>query len=100
MDRPDLFVLGRLLEALALAEEPPLRTQLQQRAGVNYTMLENYLEFLTGYGLAELNGDGRLLLTAKGVEAYRFLSAGLSRIFGVPDAGAPLRELSRPGPAR
>jgi predicted transcriptional regulator len=100
MDRPDLFVLGRLLEGLALAAEPPLRTQLQQRAGVNYTMLERYLEFLTGHGLALLDGDGRLSLTPKGVEAYRFLSVSLAQIFDVPNQGTPLRELGRPGAGR
>jgi predicted transcriptional regulator len=99
MDRPDLLVLGRLLEGLALANEPPLRTQLQQRAGVNYTMLERYLEFLTVHGLAVLDGDGRLSLTPKGAEAYRFLSVSLARIFGVPEVGTPLRDLGR-GPSR
>jgi predicted transcriptional regulator len=100
MDRPDLFVLGRLLEVLARANPPPLRTQLQQRAGVNYTMLERYLEFLNLHALVEVGGDDRLSLTPKGVEAYRFLSVGLTRIFGVPDLGTPLRELGRPGPRR
>jgi len=89
MDRPDLFVLGRLLEVLARAEVPPLRTQLQQRAGINYTMLERYLDFLTAHGLAEMDGDSRLALTPKGSEAYRFLSEGLTQIFGgSPSPGA------------
>ena len=96
MERPDLFVVGRLLEVLALSEDAPLRTQLQQRAGVNYTMLERYLEFLTGHGLVSLDGSGRLSLTAKGSEAYRFLSVGLTRIFGVPEGGSPLQGLGRP----
>ena len=95
MDRPDLFVLGRLLEVLALTPEPPLGTHLQQRAGVNYTMLERYLEFLSLHGLAVLNGDGRLALTPKGLEAYRFLSSSLSRIFGAPENGSPLRSFGR-----
>jgi len=87
MDRPDLFVLGRLLEVLARAGDPPLRTQLQQRAGVNYTMLERYLEFLTTHGLAAMDGGGRLSLTPKGQEAYRFLSDSLTRIFGTAGPG-------------
>lgn len=87
MDRPDLFVLGRLLEVLARSGDPPLRTQLQLRAGVNYTMLARYLEFLTAHGLAQMDGDGRLALTPKGAEAYRFLSDSLTRIFGA--AGGP-----------
>jgi len=100
MDRPDLFVLGRLLEALALSDERPLRTQLQQRAGVNYTMLERYLEFLLQYGLVTLDGAGRLSLTPKGAEAYHFLSMGLTRIFGTPAGGSPLEGLGRPAAHR
>ena len=100
MDRPDLFVLGRLLEVLALSEERPLRTQLQQRAGVNYTMLERYLEFLTQYGLVALDEGGRVSLTAKGAEAYHFLSIGLTRIFGEAGGGTPLQGFGRPAARR
>jgi predicted transcriptional regulator len=100
MDRPDLFVLGRILEMLAVGRDPPLRTQLQQRAGVNYTMLERYLEFLTQHGLVVVDGADRLLLTPKGSEAYRFLSVGLTRIFDVPTEGTPLREIGRAPPRR
>ena len=83
MDRPDLFVIGRLLEALAPA--PLRRTQLQQKAGLNYTVFQRYLDFLLRLGLvAAMPADeGFLQLTGKGVEAYRFLSEGLSRIFGL-----------------
>ena len=83
MDRPDLFVIGRLLEGLVPG--PLLRTQLQQRAGVNYTVFQRYLDFLLRLGIVAVrpDDDGRLELTPKGVEAYRFLSEGFVRIFGV-----------------
>jgi len=83
MDRPDLFVIGRLLEALA--QGPLLRTQLQQRAGVNYTVFQRYLEFLVRLGMVSnaQSDDVHLELTPKGVEAYRFLSDGLHRVFGL-----------------
>lgn len=83
MDRPDLFVIGRLLEGLVPG--PLLRTQLQQKAGVNYTVFQRYLEFLVRLGIvaASSGEDGRVELTPKGVEAYRFLSEGLTRIFGL-----------------
>jgi len=83
MDRPDLFVIGRLLEALAPG--PLLRTQLQQKAGLNYTVFQRYLDFLTRLGLVAIRptDDGRVELSAKGVDAYRFLSEGLARIFGL-----------------
>ncbi len=82
MARPDLFVIGRLLEALNGGRLR--RTQLQQKAGVNYTVFQRYLEFLVRLGLIKevAEDEGRLELTPSGVEAYRFLSDGLSRIFG------------------
>ncbi len=82
MARPDLFVIGRLLEALNGVRLR--RTQLQQRAGVNYTVFQRYLEFLVHLGLVKevTEDEGRLELTPRGVEAYRFLSEGLFRIFG------------------
>jgi predicted transcriptional regulator len=88
MDRPDLFVIGRLLEGLAPG--PLLRTQLQQKAGVNYTVFQRYLEFLMRLGMIKGSSveDGRLELTQKGVEAYRFLSDGLSSIFGLAQRSA------------
>jgi predicted transcriptional regulator len=84
MDRPDLFVIGRLLEGLVPG--PLLRTQLQQRAGVNYTVFQRYLDFLLRLGIVGVRpgDDGRLELTPKGVEAYRFLMEGFGRIFGLP----------------
>jgi len=83
MGRPDLFVIGRLLEALVPG--PLRRTQLQQKAGLNYTVFQRYLEFLIRLGIvaASPEEDGRIELTPKGVEAYRFLSEGLLRVFGL-----------------
>jgi len=82
MTRPDLFVIGRLLEALN--GERLRRTQLQQKAGVNYTVFQRYLDLLVRLALVRevAEDEGRLELTPKGVEAYRFLSEGFSRIFG------------------
>jgi len=82
MTRPDLFVVGRLLEALDGGRLR--RTQLQQKAGVNYTVFQRYLDLLVRLELIkEVSEDeGRLELTPRGIEAYRYLSEGLSRIFG------------------
>jgi predicted transcriptional regulator len=87
MGRPDVLVIGRLLEAMALSPEPLRRTPLQQRAGLNYTVFQRYLEFLLRQGLvsATPGDDDRLALTPKGVEAYRFLAEGLERILGPTD---------------
>jgi predicted transcriptional regulator len=88
MERPDLFVIGRLLEALVPG--PLRRTQLQQRAGLNYTVFQRYLDFLVRLDLITVlpADDGRVELSAKGAEAYRFLSEGLGRIFGLPSRPA------------
>lgn len=85
MDRPDLFVIGRLLEGLNSG--PLLRTQLQQKAGLNYTVFLRYLDYLVYLKLVAIAPDesGMLELTPRGDEAYRFLSDGLSRIFGWTD---------------
>ena len=85
MDRPDLFVIGRVLEGLVGGTLR--RTQLQQRAGLNYTVFLRYLDYLVYLKLIAVQPDdeSRLELTPKGMEAYRFLSEGLSQIFGLPD---------------
>ena len=84
MERPDLFVIGRLLEALTPG--PLRKTQLQQKAGLNYTVFQRYLDFLLQLGLVTMlpADDGRVEMSAKGADAYRFLTGGLSRIFGLP----------------
>lgn len=89
MGRPDLFVIGRLLEAMATSPGPVRRTPLQQKAGLNYTVFQRYLDYLLRQGLiaATLDPEDLLQLTPKGVEAYRFLSEGLERIFGPADGG-------------
>lgn len=98
MDHPDLFVIGRLLEGLA--DGPRRRTQLQQRAGLNYTVFLRYLDYLVELKLVASSPDaeGRLELTAKGVEAYRFLSEGLARIFGLTERVRQSSESGRTHP--
>jgi len=90
MGRPDLFVIGRLLEAMVNSPEPLRRTPLQQKAGLNYTVFQRYLDYLLRLELVveTAGSEGRLELTPKGVEAYRFLSEGLGRIFKVTNGGS------------
>lgn len=83
MDRPNLYVLARLLEALARAPGTLRKTQLQLTAGLNYTVFSKYLEFLVDRGMIEVLADpsGELLrLTPKGLDIYRFLADGIARI--------------------
>ncbi|HTZ62210.1 MAG TPA: hypothetical protein VMC82_06200 [Thermoplasmata archaeon] len=92
IDRPDVFVIGRLLEAMATAPGPMRRTPLQQRAGLNYTVFQRYLDYVVRLGMVAPTpgADDLVQLTPKGVEAYRFLADGLTRIFGPVDGG-PVR---------
>jgi predicted transcriptional regulator len=85
-DRPDVFVVGRLLEALTGG--PLLKTPLQQRAGLNYTVFQRYFDLVLRLGLVAPSsvGDGRFELTPRGVDAHRFLVDGLERVFGLPDS--------------
>jgi predicted transcriptional regulator len=87
--RPDVFVIGRFLEAMSTAPRPIRRTPLQQRAGLNYTVFQRYLDYLVRLGMvaAAPGSDELFELTPKGVEAYRFLVDGLARIFGPVDGG-------------
>jgi len=87
--RPDLFVIERLLEAMASADGPVRRTPLQQRAGLNYTVFQRYLDYLVRLGMVAVppGSDDLLALTPKGVAAHRFLADGIARIFGPANGG-------------
>jgi predicted transcriptional regulator len=83
--RPDVYVLVRLFDGLRQDSNRVRRTQLQQRAGVNYTLFSRYLAFLIQKGFLRvvMEGDGEYLeITPRGEEAYRFLAEGLARILG------------------
>ncbi len=73
-DRPDLYVVARLLDRLWRAGEPMLKTRLQVAANVNYDVFSRYLAWLVSRGFASLedspNGHERVALTSAGREAY------------------------------
>ncbi len=62
------------------------RTQVQQRAGLNYSLFTRYLNFLTERDLVRLlpedDGGDRLELTPRGHDAYRFIGESLDRLLG------------------
>jgi len=76
-DRPDLYVVARLLEGLWREHEPMVKTRLQVAANVNYDVFSRYLAWMMAKGLVSLeaNPDAheRVVLTARGAEAYRKL---------------------------
>jgi predicted transcriptional regulator len=77
LDRPDLYVVARLLESLWRQDAPVVKTRLQVAANVNYDVFTRYLEWMVGRGLVALetseDGHERVALTQKGREAYRKL---------------------------
>jgi len=76
-DRPDLYVVARLLESLWREDSPMVKTRLQVAANVNYDVFSRYLDWMAGRGLVSLenasDGHERVALTPKGHEAYRKL---------------------------
>ena len=77
LDRPDLYVVARLLERLWRQDAPVVKTRLQVAANVNYDVFTRYLEWMKGRGLVSLensaDGHERVALTPKGRESYRTL---------------------------
>lgn len=76
-DRPDLYVVARMLEKLWRAGEPMVKTRLQVAANVNYDVFSRYLAWLESRGLVALVGGHsereRVAITEKGRAAYRRL---------------------------
>jgi len=74
LERPDIYVLSRLLDRLWKENGPMLRTRLQVATNVSYDNLIRYLDWMLVRELVMLNDEeGRqtVLLTPKGREAYR-----------------------------
>ena len=75
LERPDLYVVARVLERLWREQAPMLKTRLQTASRVNYDVFRKYLSWLTSKGLVEVNncddGHERVSLTVEGEEAYR-----------------------------
>jgi predicted transcriptional regulator len=84
MDRPDLYVVARLLEKLWREEQPMLRTRLQVAANVNYDIFRRYLAWMMERRLVHIreseDGHERIALTAEGMEAYRKLVQWINEV--------------------
>jgi predicted transcriptional regulator len=83
MERPDLYVVARILERLWDEDAPMLRTRLQVASKVNYDVFTRYLEWMLAKGLVELrpleSREG-VALTGRGQEAYRKLVQWINEI--------------------
>lgn len=76
-ERPDLYVVARLLERLWREDAPVVKTRLQVAANVNYDVFSRYLLWMRDRGLVDLenssDGHERVVLTPKGRDSYRRL---------------------------
>jgi predicted transcriptional regulator len=92
LERPDLYVVVRLLETLRGSNRRLTRTQLQIASGMNYTQFARYLDLAIARGLVVLapGGEGPpwVELTAKGYDALMFLARGMREVVG-PDTQLP-----------
>jgi len=86
LDRPDLYVVVRLLETLRASDRRLTRTQLQIASGMNYTQFQRYLDLALSRGLVSLAagnpGPPWVELTAKGYDALMFLARGMREVVG------------------
>lgn len=75
LERPDIYVLSRLLDRLWKENGPILRTRLQVGTNLSYDNLVRYLDWMRLRELIVLNdeddGHQTVLLTPKGKDAYR-----------------------------
>ncbi len=91
-ERPDLYVVARILERLWREDAPMLKTRLQVAANVNYDVFSRYLSWMLDRGLVALEnspeGHERVVLTPKGYEAYRRLVQWINEVVrGLPPRG-------------
>jgi len=91
LDRPDLYVVARLLERLWREESAILKTRLQISSNLNYDVFRKYLTWMLDRGLAEIenseDGHEKVLLTPKGEEAYHRMVQWMNEI--VRDTQSP-----------
>lgn len=77
MRKPDLYVVARFLDVLFWNPVGLKKTQLQMSVRLNYQTFLKYLEWLKKHELvkvvAESEGNDRIILSAKGIEAHRRL---------------------------
>ena len=83
-ERPDLYVVARLLERLWRENGPMVKTRLQVAANVNYDVFWKYLTWMLAKGLVSLENSPpdheRVVLTPKGFEAYRKLVQWINEV--------------------
>lgn len=84
MERPDLYVVARILERLHREGDPVLRTRLQLASRVNYDTFTKYLDWMLAKQLVRLvpleNGHDGVALTPEGERSYGTLVRWINEI--------------------
>jgi predicted transcriptional regulator len=76
LERPDLYVLARFLDALYNNGQPMKKTNLQMRVGLNYPRFKEYLDWLLSHGFVQQTYEGTVELygiSPQGLDAYHRL---------------------------
>ena len=87
MDRPDFYVLARILERLWREDGPMLKTRLQLATNLNYDILMKYLVWMSARGFVSFesnSGHEVVALTPKGRETYGNLVRTMSEVLHAP----------------
>lgn len=84
LEKPDLYVVARVLERLWREERPMLKTRLQVATKVNYDVFRKYISWMEGRGLVAVenspNGHEHISLTVKGEESYKKLVQWINEV--------------------
>ena len=84
MERPDLYVVARILERLWRENKPMVKTRLQVAVHVNYDVFTKYLDWMLRKGLVALQNSPeereRVVITDTGIESYNRLVQWINEV--------------------
>jgi predicted transcriptional regulator len=76
LERPDLYVVARFLDAFYSSEQPLKKTNVQMKVGLNYTRFQDYMDWLLAQGLVQRSDEAGAEvygLSPKGLDSYHKL---------------------------
>jgi predicted transcriptional regulator len=85
LERPDVYVVARILERLWRAQRPYGKTALQNAVRLNTRVYGRYLHWMSTRGhvvIRDEAGGERVVITAKGIETYRSLASWIADTVG------------------
>lgn len=77
LDKPNLYVVARFLDALWWNQKGLKKTRLQMSVRLNYPAFLSYIDWLESHGLIDVQKDekdnDKIFLSQKGKESYKKL---------------------------